>query len=59
MGSDIIGTILNIRLDPLFIFQFGMGVKGAALATIIAQACSAAWVLLLSWRVRKAWWGSF
>lgn len=46
MGSVIIGAILNIGLDPLFIFQFGMGVKGAALATIIAQACSAAWVLV-------------
>ena len=45
MWSVIIGAILNIGLDPLFIFQFDMGVKGAALATIISQACSAAWVL--------------
>jgi putative MATE family efflux protein len=45
MWSVIIGAILNIGLDPLFIFQFGMGVKGAALATIISQACSAVWVL--------------
>lgn len=45
MYSVIIGAVLNIGLDPLFIFQFGMGVKGAALATIISQACSAGWVL--------------
>jgi len=45
MWSVIIGAILNIGLDPLFIFQFGMGVKGATLATIISQACSAVWVL--------------
>lgn len=45
MWSVVIGAILNIGLDPLFIFQFDMGVKGAALATIISQACSAAWVL--------------
>lgn len=45
MWSVVIGAVLNIGLDPLFIFQFGMGVKGAALATIISQACGAAWVL--------------
>lgn len=45
MWSVIIGAILNIVLDPLFIFTFDMGVKGAACATIISQACSAAWVL--------------
>ncbi len=45
MYSVIIGAVLNIVLDPLFIFQFGMGVKGAALATIISQACSAVWIL--------------
>lgn len=45
MYSVIIGAVLNIGLDPLFIFQFGMGVKGAALATIISQACSAVWIL--------------
>ena len=37
--------VLNIVLDPLFIFTFDMGVKGAALATILSQACSAVWVL--------------
>lgn len=45
MYSVIIGAVLNIGLDPLFIFQFGMGVKGAALATLISQACSAVWIL--------------
>lgn len=46
MLSIIIGALLNIILDPLFIFVFGMGVKGAALATIISQACSAVWVMV-------------
>lgn len=45
MWSVIIGAILNILLDPLFIFTFNMGVKGAALATIISQACSAIWII--------------
>ena len=40
MLSIAIGTILNIVLDPLFIFLFNMGVKGAAIATIISQAVS-------------------
>lgn len=45
MWSVMIGALLNILLDPLFIFGFNMGVKGAALATIISQAGSAIWVL--------------
>ena len=45
MCSVVIGALLNIVLDPLFIFTFGMGVKGAALATILSQACSAWWVV--------------
>lgn len=45
MWSVMIGAFLNILLDPLFIFGFNMGVKGAALATIISQAGSAIWVL--------------
>lgn len=45
MLSVVIGAVLNIALDPIFIFAFKMGVKGAALATIISQAVSAAWVL--------------
>ena len=45
MYSVLIGALLNIILDPIFIFWFDMGVKGAALATVLSQACSAAWVL--------------
>ncbi len=45
MISVLIGAVCNIILDPIFIFVFGMGVKGAALATIISQAISCAWVL--------------
>lgn len=45
MLSTLIGAGLNIVLDPIFIFIFDMGVKGAAIATVISQACSAAWVL--------------
>ena len=40
-----LGAVVNIVLDPVFIFLFDMGIRGAALATILAQACSAAWVL--------------
>ena len=45
MCSVLIGAILNILLDPLFIFVFQMGVRGAALATIISQGVSACWVV--------------
>jgi putative MATE family efflux protein len=45
MLTVTIGAIANIILDPIFIFSFGMGVKGAALATIISQAISAVWVI--------------
>ena len=45
MLSVLIGAVLNICLDPLFIFAFHMGVRGAALATIISQAVSAAWIV--------------
>lgn len=46
MLSVLIGAVANIILDPIFIFGFGMGVKGAALATILSQAASCVWVLL-------------
>ncbi len=45
MFSVLIGAVINIVLDPIFIFTFGMGVRGAALATIISQAVSAVWVI--------------
>lgn len=45
MLTTIIGAVLNLILDPIFIFVFDMGVSGAALATIISQMVSAVWVL--------------
>lgn len=45
MLSVLIGAVINILLDPVFIFFFDMGVQGAAIATILSQAVSAAWVL--------------
>lgn len=45
MATMIIGAIINTILDPIFIFVFHMGVEGAAIATIISQAVSSAWVL--------------
>lgn len=45
MGSVLIGAALNIILDPIFIFGFHMGVKGAALATILSQCAGAVWVM--------------
>lgn len=45
MLTTMIGAILNIVLDPIFIFLFHLGVSGAALATIISQMVSAMWVL--------------
>ena len=46
MFTVLIGAICNIVLDPIFIFSFGMGVRGAALATILSQGVSCAWVML-------------
>ena len=46
MVSVLIGAICNIVLDPVFIFAFHMGVKGAALATVISQAISTLWIIL-------------
>lgn len=45
MISVLIGAVCNIALDPLFIFGLNMGVKGAALATILSQAISCVWVI--------------
>lgn len=45
MMTVLIGAVINIVLDPILIFGFGMGVRGAALATVISQAVSAIWVL--------------
>lgn len=46
MLSVAIGAVANLILDPLFIFAFGLGIKGAAIATVISQFLSAAYVLL-------------
>ena len=53
MMTVIIGAVLNIALDPLLIYTFGMGISGAALATVISQTASAAWVMAFL-RARKA-----
>ena len=45
MISVIVGAVTNIILDPIFIYGLDMGVRGAALATIISQALSCAWVI--------------
>ena len=45
MLTVAVGAVINIVLDPIFIFALDMGIAGAAWATFISQACSAAWVL--------------
>ena len=45
MLTVAIGAALNIALDPLFIFALGLGIRGAALATVLSQAVSAAWAM--------------
>lgn len=45
MTSTLIGALSSVALDPLFIFALDMGVYGAALANVVAQALSAAWVI--------------
>ena len=59
MKTVLIGALLNTALDPLFIFALGLGVRGAALATVLSQAVSALWVMAFltgkktRWRLRK------
>ncbi len=45
MWTTVIGAVLNLILDPIFIFGFSMGVEGAATATVISQCISAIWVM--------------
>lgn len=46
MATVLIGAVTNIVLDPVFIYGFNMGVKGAAIATILSQTLSAIWVVI-------------
>lgn len=46
MNAMLVGGGLNIFLDPLFMFGFGMGVKGAAIATVLSQVVASVWLLL-------------
>lgn len=61
MMTILVGAIINIILDPIFIFTFDLGVKGAAIATITAQFVSAIWVLFFLFgkksilKIRKAY----
>lgn len=61
MCSILIGAVVNIVLDPIFIFVFGLGVQGAAIATVISQALSALWNVVFlcgrksTLRIRAAW----
>lgn len=45
MLTTVIGAVINIILDPIFIFVLGLGVRGAALATVLSQAVGALWIL--------------
>ena len=45
MLTTIIGAVINIILDPIFIFVFNLGVRGAAIATVLSQAVGAIWIL--------------
>ena len=45
MLTTVIGAVINIILDPILMFGFGLGVKGAAIATVLSQAVSALWIL--------------
>ncbi len=54
MISVLIGAVANIILDPIFIYGLDMGVSGAALATVISQACSCVWVVTFLFRDKRA-----
>ena len=45
MLTTVIGAVINIILDPILIFVFGLGVRGAAIATVLSQAVGAIWIL--------------
>jgi putative MATE family efflux protein len=54
MISQGLGAILNIILDPIFIFAFGLGVRGAAIATVIGQFAAAICALIFNWKRNTA-----
>lgn len=54
MGTVVIGAVINVALDPIFIFVFSMGARGAAVATVIAQFFSCAWAVLFLVFSKKA-----
>ena len=45
MLTTVLGALTNVVLDPIFIFTLDLGVRGAAIATVISQSISAAWAL--------------
>lgn len=58
MVGIIIGAVINIGLDPLLIFTFGLGISGAAIATVVSQVCSFCVLLLMERRgnnIRISW----
>ncbi|MBR7179049.1 MAG: MATE family efflux transporter [Oscillospiraceae bacterium] len=54
MMTTVLGAVINIILDPIFIFALDMGVAGAALATVLSQAVGAMWVLLFLTKNEKS-----
>jgi putative MATE family efflux protein len=54
MGTQVIGALSNIALDAMFVIGLGMGVKGAAIATVISQGISLVWALAYFWLPKAA-----
>jgi putative MATE family efflux protein len=54
MGTQVLGALSNVALDALFVIKFGMGVRGAAIATVISQGISLCWALMYFWLPRAA-----
>jgi Na+-driven multidrug efflux pump len=54
MGTQVVGALSNVALDALFVIKFGMGVRGAAVATVISQGISLCWALLYFWLPKAA-----
>ena len=54
MGTQVLGAMSNVALDALFVMKFGMGVRGAAIATVISQGISLCWAMLYFWLPRAA-----